>query len=390
MTPPVVENFEICSELNSVRSGNFLKAHLCRLLFASTINMSEVEKPTKHWYLKFHWHHSHTSSTPHASVQHHPPSPKGKSTFIDFAQNIPTDVPYPPFLNVQGVPNFRDLGGYACNPPVAGDATDANHSIRKGYVYRCSELSQIMPKANTYMTDTLQIRTLFDLRSEREAANPRGQPKGVKCISTPVYRRQDINHTIAVQQLRWATAPDEPKHAGYSQGYVDWYRQIAVYGAKFAFRMIFEHIRDKPDEPFVFHCSAGKDRTGVLSALILKLCGVNDETVAWEYALTVPGMGIWETAVEQEMVGDSMLPIRSHGGMTKEEAHRICGSRASNMRRWLEVVLEREFGGAAKYLKDYVDLSDGDVQKIREHLIVPEKATVKPVEVPGMEEHPQT
>ena len=343
--------------------------------------MSEdVGKHSRPWRLKFHLPHIHSTAPPL----------KPRSPIPDFTQNIPADIPYPPFVNVEGVPNFRDIGGYKClSPPTSDSDPSAKFSIRQGYVYRCSELSQLTIKGDEMMTETLRIRTLYDLRSEREAANPRGQPVGVTCISTPVFRFSDVTPEIGVQQLRWSTAPDIPAYSGFSQGYVDWYRQIAIYGAKNAYRIIFEHIRDKPDEPFVYHCTAGKDRTGVLSAVILKLCGVDDATVAWEYSLTVPGMGVWEAAVEQEMVGDSMMPLRTHSGMTRLEARRVCGSRAANMDRWLKVVLDGEFGGAAKYLKEYCKFDDEDVDKIRKNLVILGEGSVKPVELPASKTHPQ-
>lgn len=355
------------------------------------------------WQLKFHFHHKDhpkeakdparkTSISDHGAIsQRKAAPPAGQQIRLDFTQNIPMNIPYPPFVNVEGVPNFRDMGGYDCRPPRAPAAfpNQALH-VRQGFVYRCSELSQISPKGNVTMVEELRIKTLYDFRSEAEAANPRGHPQGVTCISLPVFRKQDVTYAMSVQQLQWSTAADHPKNAGYSQGYVDWYRQIAVYGAKSAFKVCFEHIRDKPDEPFVYHCSAGKDRTGVFSAILLKLCGVDDATAAWEYSLTVPGMGVWEAMVEQEMVGDSMMPMRSHGGMTRDEAKRVCGSRASNMAQWLKAVLEKEFGGAEKYLMEHCKFSAEDVEKIRNNLLVPGEGTVKVVDLPASDDHPQT
>lgn len=94
--------------------------------------------------------------------------------------------------------------------------------------------------------------------------------------------------------------------------------------------------------------------------------------------------------VEQEMVGDSMMPIRSHGGMTAEEAARVCGSRASNMARWLDVVLKKEFGGVEKYMMEKCGFTVEDVEKIRNNLLVPGEGTVKMVDLPASDGHPQT
>jgi len=47
---------------------------------------------------------------------------------------------------------------------------------------------------------------------------------------------------------------------------------------------------NEPNSPLIIHCTAGKDRTGVICALILSLCGVDDEVIASEYALTEIGL----------------------------------------------------------------------------------------------------
>ena len=57
-----------------------------------------------------------------------------------------------------------------------------------------------------------------------------------------------------------------------------------------SYRKILLHVRDRPDEPLAVHCTAGKDRTGVLVALVMKIAGVEDGVVAREYALTEVGL----------------------------------------------------------------------------------------------------
>lgn len=53
------------------------------------------------------------------------------------------------------------------------------------------------------------------------------------------------------------------------------------------------HIRDHPNKPLVVHCTAGKDRTGVIIALLLSIAGVDDKAIAEEYALTDLGLHDW-------------------------------------------------------------------------------------------------
>lgn len=86
-----------------------------------------------------------------------------------------------------------------------------------------------------------------------------------------------------------------------------------------AFKSIFEHIRDNPDEPFLFHCTgmqvyqlftylidllftAGKDRTGVLAALIMDAAGCDDEAIAKDYELTSIGLEPTRAATEAKFL----------------------------------------------------------------------------------------
>lgn len=69
------------------------------------------------------------------------------------------------------------------------------------------------------------------------------------------------------------------------------------------------------------HCTAGKDRTGVLVALVLALVGVEDEVIAQEYALTELGLAQW-----REMIVDFLsVDLAEHGG--REGAERMVGAR---------------------------------------------------------------
>lgn len=162
----------------------------------------------------------------------------------------------------------------------------------------------------------------------------------------------------------------------------------------------------------MFHCTAGKDRTGVLTALLLRLAGVDDETIGWEYALTEPGLGSWRDlfiqrisktgmgGASQEEKGSTNGEINKDGaghdqsqsqstnknneypastssemkkmypGMTRAEAARIVGARAGNMRAFLTLVLDGEFGGVEKYMVERCGLSKDDVEKLRKILVV--------------------
>ncbi len=226
------------------------------------------------------------------------------------------------------------------------------------------------------------MRRLYDLRSEREVNN---QPKntkaaeidGVERVFVPVFRDEDFSPEGLAKKHMNYTAPDEDQNHGYSAGFVRAYRDIFV-NAGPAYKRIFEHIRDydiqddsgslRP-EPLLFHCAAGKDRTGVLGALVLRLCSVPDEVIAWEYSLTKQGMGSWRSTIIAHMMkgGDegSGTPV-----MTREEAERAVSSRGKNMIVFLNDVVDKEWGGVEKYMHEHCGLSTKDIATIRTRLVV--------------------
>jgi protein tyrosine/serine phosphatase len=63
---------------------------------------------------------------------------------------------------------------------------------------------------------------------------------------------------------------------GFTLAYADILEQAPP-----SYKQILLHLANKPSKPLIVHCSAGKDRTGVICALILSLCGVDDETIAY-------------------------------------------------------------------------------------------------------------
>lgn len=88
-----------------------------------------------------------------------------------------------------------------------------------------------------------------------------------------------------------------------------------------AFRTVFEFLRDdERNGRCLVHCTAGKDRTGVLCALVLGLCGVGDEDIGDEYALTEKGLEGWRKEIVEWLARE--VPMGS-----REGAERMIGAR---------------------------------------------------------------
>jgi protein-tyrosine phosphatase len=168
-------------------------------------------------------------------------------------------------IPLEQVRNFRDVGGY----PTAG-----GRRVRWRRLFRSGSLSQPSP-ADLETLRVLGIATVVDLRSTAEWDLGR-----FPVAELPVQ----LHHLPIVEDII------DPTRLGLPEGMlVDRYRQYARQGAGPIARTI-SILADPVHHPVVVHCLAGKDRTGVLIAIVLGLLGVDDATVAEDYALSEAAM----------------------------------------------------------------------------------------------------
>jgi protein tyrosine/serine phosphatase len=160
--------------------------------------------------------------------------------------------------------NFRDLGGY---PTADGRAT------RWRRLFRSDSLSRLDP-ADAASFIALGVRTVIDLRRPREVE----RDGRVHAFEGLAY------HHLHPAHAEWEEAldADEPSDARWlANRYLD----LAEEG-RAAIVAAVELIADAGNAPVVVHCVAGKDRTGVVSAVTLGALGVPDDVIAEDYALT--------------------------------------------------------------------------------------------------------
>lgn len=170
-------------------------------------------------------------------------------------------------LSFSAVFNFRDLGGY---PGLAGRRVAWQRFYRSDSLHR-------LTLADTETFAALGIRTVLDLRRPSEVARD-GRVPDQPGLS---YRNVAPEHPL------WRPESYDPA-AGVARYLADRYAELAEQGAT-ALAAAVAVVADSDAAPLVMHCAAGKDRTGVLAALILDLLGVCDEDIAADYALTSIG-----------------------------------------------------------------------------------------------------
>lgn len=212
-----------------------------------------------------------------------------------------------------------DLSAHASSLPNLRDLTSLTPHLTPRLVYRSAAPTPASPDALV----ALRIAVVFDLRSETELARALvvvPPPAGVARLHVPVFARED--YTPEAVALRYAAYASADTVAGFVQAY----RAILRAGGP-AFAPVLRHVAHAAT-PCLVHCTAGKDRTGVLCAIVLALCGVDDETIAREYALTEEGL-----RSERARMVARLREVPALGGDT-EAAERMLSAKYATPSTW--------------------------------------------------------
>jgi protein tyrosine/serine phosphatase len=181
-----------------------------------------------------------------------------------------TNAPVHPLrkLTLTGCVNFRDLGGYP-----SGDG----RRIRWRQLFRADGLTRLDEQDCAQLAD-LSLATVIDLRTQGEVDERGRFPEDVFEVE---YHHLPL--TDVLPPTEDLSRYDEPAFV------TSRYRQLFSEGSSSLARAV-EVLAEPEALPAVFHCSAGKDRTGILAALVLGFLGVPREVIVEDYALSAEGM----------------------------------------------------------------------------------------------------
>lgn len=171
-------------------------------------------------------------------------------------------------LKLSGASNFRDLGGYT----GAGA-----RPVRWRRLFRSDHLAALTPE-DAEVFASLGVTRVFDFRGTEERAAVSYELPGVAQHSLPI-------EPTVVQRMKDLLDAGErvtPEHTVVLMQHT--YRAFVNDNAE-RFASLFAHLLES-DQPLVFHCTAGKDRTGFAAALILLALDVPREVVMQDYLLT--------------------------------------------------------------------------------------------------------
>lgn len=186
-------------------------------------------------------------------------------------------------IEVPHVTNFRELGGYR---------VESGRRIKNGQFYRCAGLSKL-DESDFKILNDLDLKIIVDLRSIGEKENepdvvPPGceyyHHSGIVTMDDPNHLSNQYGGNMDMKSAVIDILQKKIDMADPMEYLKDCYKTMAEHSE--SFKALFDLIKNNPDKPIAFHCTAGKDRTGVAAALILLSLGASEETVMEDYLLS--------------------------------------------------------------------------------------------------------
>jgi protein-tyrosine phosphatase len=245
--------------------------------------------------------------------------------------------PDDPGIALEGLHNFRDLGGYA---------TSDGHRVRVRRVFRSDALHR-MTEADVMRVRALGLVSVVDLRAPDEVAHV-GTGR-IDALGATYHNLPTRPAVLGADAPAGAVTSAPDRYLGY------------LTEGPACFAGLARLLADPDATPAVFFCNAGKDRTGVAAAMVLGVLGVPDETVAADYARTQAALDAIRAASRRDYPAD----VRAWRNLSPDMAH----ARSDTMRAFLGLLRAR-YGGWTEFLAS-VGAGADVVTAMRQSLLQP-------------------
>jgi protein-tyrosine phosphatase len=239
----------------------------------------------------------------------------------------------------EGVSNFRDLGGYR---------TRAGDTVRWGLVFRSDALHGLSAR-DLERYEALGLRVVYDLRRDDERDE---RPNPVPSRALTIIGRPPDEPFVSQASPRMTAADGERV---LQEMYVGLLEHSALQIGE-----LFSGLVEDDGLPAVFHCHAGKDRTGIVAALLLEALGVERRHVLDDYELTAR----YRLRSEQESSYSRLL----EAGLSPEAAAGVLTTPRWAMEHALDE-LDARYGGVDAFLTGRAEVGVLDLDRLRARLL---------------------
>lgn len=244
-------------------------------------------------------------------------------------------------INIPGIQNLRDLGGY--------ESSETGKNIKWGMLYRSAQIDSISPAARQELKN-LNIKTIIDLRSEQECQNYPQLRDEFNIVHIPI---QTGNMESLLEGIRNESIKSDTIYKLVEQmnrDLVDNYHK--------EFRQVFDILLNADNYPVIIHCTSGKGRTGIASALVLAALDVNEDVIMQDYRLSNDYFNIPKASKYAYK-----LPLES------QEAITTIYSAKEDFLNAAKDQIESKYGNVGAYLKKGIGLSAEEIEQLRSILL---------------------
>lgn len=218
----------------------------------------------------------------------------------------------PIVLPLKKVPNARDLGGYI---GAGGRRVETHRLLRTGKMFD-------LPESDIEYLQAYGVNQIIDLRTESEIKKWPDTPiPGAQHIKLSVHGGSTSGVDQRLQQLR--DSYDRDQYAGFKTMCHQYTKSTMSKHAQRTYHEVFEALANNEEGATIFHCSEGKDRTGLAAVGILYILGVDLETIRQDYLFSNQMLNNYRAKMDQKIAkegGNSILraAVRSLGSVANE------------------------------------------------------------------------
>lgn len=249
---------------------------------------------------------------------------------------------------LEGAGNFRDLGGYR---------TGDGRSVRWGRLFRSGTLAYLTA-SDCRLLASLDIRSICDLRTtgERVSEPTSWKPESVRTMTWDY----ELDGGAVMGAFRVGTPTPDRVRAAILEFYV-------TAPEEFADRLsaIFGLLRTQ-EVPLIMHCTAGKDRTGVAAAVVLRALGVPPQTVIEDYARSEGSVDV--RALTGGAVSRGNDSWKFLAMLSPELRAPLVAAEPAYLEAMLDT-LDRRYGSFQGYLSSRIGLTADALKHIRDHYL---------------------
>ena len=258
----------------------------------------------------------------------------------------------PVVLPVKSVRNPRDLGGYI---------GFGGHKIKSHRLLRTGNISKIIPKDEKFLLD-YGLTKIIDLRSPAECkANPDQNIPGVDHYEFPL----SVDDNTGGNGLDMSIDFEHYRHDQYAGFYTMCQRYHDHVSNKFSqnsIRQIINLIAATTEGSVLYHCSEGKDRTGLVTVILLYILGVDLETIRQDYLYSNLMLNDYRKVRDEQ--------FKRAGENDKFRANmRILGSVANAYFDTSLITINENYGGIDSYIVKQLGIDEQMQEKIRENYL---------------------